>query len=151
MQETARRKVLLQGGQDVLQRLLLQVTSGGAYLSNRLGFYLRKPVKSTLQIELMALVCDFSTIQIVLMALKLISHNPNSPHGSGVKYTEPCILLLGLCEIDFRAMSIIWIVLKSQTRAMSTIWSVLFSQTRAVCSVYYLEHLFYSALKSEDQ
>ena len=39
--------------------------------------------KSTLQIVLMALVCDFSTIQIVLMALKLISHNPNSTHGSG--------------------------------------------------------------------
>ena len=26
----------------------------------------------------MALVCDFSTIQMVLMALRLISHNPNS-------------------------------------------------------------------------
>ena len=39
---------------------------------------------NTLKIELMALVCDFSTIQIVLMALKLISHNPNSSHGSGL-------------------------------------------------------------------
>ena len=51
MQETARRKVLLQRGQDVLQRLLLQVTRGAASLSDRLGFYLRKPVKSTLAIS----------------------------------------------------------------------------------------------------
>ena len=37
--------------------------------------------KSTLQIVLMALVCDFSTIQIVLIALKLISQNlPGSPY-----------------------------------------------------------------------
>ena len=38
-------------------------------------------------------------------------------------------VLSGLCEINFRAMSAIWIVLKSQTRAMSIIWSVLFLQT----------------------
>ena len=33
-------------------------------------------------------------------------------------------------------MSIIWIVLKSQTRAMGTIWSVLFSQIRAVFTIW---------------
>ena len=38
-------------------------------------------------------------------------------------------MLFGLCEINFRAIGTIWIVLKSQTRAMSTIWSVLFSQS----------------------
>ena len=39
--------------------------------------------KSTLWIQvLMALVCNFSTIQKVLMAHKLISHNPNSTQGS---------------------------------------------------------------------
>ena len=32
---------------------------------------------------LMALVCDFNTIQIVLMELKLILHKQNSTHGSG--------------------------------------------------------------------
>ena len=49
--------------------------------------------KSTLQIELVALVCDFRTIQIIFMALKLISHNPNSTHGPGFYYTEPCLQL----------------------------------------------------------
>ena len=44
-------------------------------------------------------------------------------------------ILIGLCEINFRAMSAIWIVLKLQTT----------NQSR----VYYLEHLFYSALKSK--
>ena len=39
---------------------------------------------STLQIVLMmALVCDFSTIQIILMAKNLISHNPSSTHAFG--------------------------------------------------------------------
>ena len=41
----------------------------------------------------MALVCDFSTIQIVLMPLKLISYNPNSGHGSAFQHTETYVLL----------------------------------------------------------
>ena len=41
---------------------------------------------------------------------------------------------LDCVKIDFRAMSKIWFVLKSQTRAMS--WRVLFSQTRAVCTIW---------------
>ena len=44
-------------------------------------------------------------------------------------------------------MSIIWIVLESQTRAMSAIWSVFFYFTKQNC-VYYLDHLVYLALKS---
>ena len=39
-------------------------------------------------------------------------------------------VLFGLCKINFRAMSIIWIVLKSKTRTMNTIW---FLQTKVRC------------------
>ena len=41
-----------------------------------------------------------NTIQIALMALKLISHNQNSSHGSGFYYTEPCLLLETLSSHD---------------------------------------------------
>ena len=49
--------------------------------------------KITLQIFLRALIWDFRTMQIVLRALKLISHYPNSTHGSSSQCTEPCLLL----------------------------------------------------------
>ena len=46
-------------------------------------------------------------------------------------------------------MGTMWIELKSQTRAMNTIWSMLFHKPEpCVSSVYYLELLFYLALKS---
>ena len=40
-------------------------------------------IEQLVQIVHTALVCEKSTFQMVLMALKLISHNPNSSHGSG--------------------------------------------------------------------
>ena len=45
--------------------------------------------KSTLQIVLLAPVCNFIKIQIVLMALKLLAHNPNSTHGSVFSTQSP--------------------------------------------------------------
>ena len=46
------------------------------------------------------MVCEFSTIQTVLMALKLISHNPNSTHGSLEKSIDPNNTHGHICEND---------------------------------------------------
>ena len=75
-----------------------------------------------------------STIWIVLVLSEpCVGKNPNK--------ARLC------CVVKTRAMGKIWIVLKSQTRAMRTIWSVLFFTNQN--HVYYLDHLFYSALKSK--
>ena len=54
-----------------------------AELHNRNSAHTLVCEKGTNQKELVTLICDFGTIQIVLMALRLISHNLNSTHGSG--------------------------------------------------------------------